>query len=158
MTTFTAARAAATFPVAKPSTAGTMCVAYGTIAVAVNPVANDFYEMVRVPAGAVVVGGQIFSSDMDTNATETLDLDIGWKDNGADGANLSGFGNLGVQGTDTLAGIKSEAGYNYQFGGVLMTTGPQAFTRETVIGVNTIATAATFAAGNLSLVVYYIVP
>lgn len=157
MTTFTAARAASTFPVAKPAVGGVMCVAWGTIEVTANPVASDFYALARVPAGATVVGGQIFSDDLDTNATETLDLDIGWLDNGADGANLNGFGNLGVEGTDTLAGIKSEAGYNYQFGGKLITDGPQTFTRETVIGVNTVATAATFAAGTLSLVVYYVV-
>lgn len=158
MTTFTAARAASTFQVSKPAVGGVLCAAWGTIAVAANPVAADFYEMCRVPAGAVVVGGQLFSADLDTNATETLDLDIGWEDNGVDGANLLGFGDLGVMGTDTVAGIKAEAGYNYQFGGVLITTGPQAFTKETVIGVNCIATAATFAAGSMSMVVYYINP
>jgi hypothetical protein len=158
MATFTAARAASTFPVSKFSGAGVMQAAYGVIEVGANPVANDVYEMCRIPAGAVVIGGRIYSDDLDTNATETLDLDIGWLANGAEAADPDGFGNLGVQGTDTVAGIKPEAGYNYGFGGKLVTDGPQAFTRETVIAVTCVATAATFAAGTLSVVVEYVVP
>lgn len=158
MATFTAARAASTFPISKPAVGGVLCVAQGSIAVSANPVANDIYEMCRLPAGAVVVGGMFYSSDLDTNATETLDLDVGWAANGIDNANLTGFGNFGVMGTDTVAGIKSESGYQYPLGGVLITTGPQAFAAETVVVVNTIATAATFAAGTMSVVVYYYVP
>lgn len=158
MTTFTAARAASTFPVTKPSTAGVVCAAYGAIAVAVNPVAADIYELCRVPAGAVVLGGILYSGDMDTNATETLNLSLGWEDNGVDGASAAGLGLFGVMGTDTVAGIKAEAGYQYIFGGALITGGPQAFTKETIIAATCVATAATFAAGTLSCVVYYIVP
>lgn len=158
MTTFTATRAASTFPVAASTSGAALCVAYGVIEVAANPVAADVYEMCRLPKGAVVVGGVIRSDDLDTNATETLDLDIGWAANGTDAADPDGFGNLGVMGTDTVAGIKPEAGYNYAFGGVLITDGPKAFAAETVVTVNCVATAATFAAGTLSVVVYYTVP
>lgn len=157
MTTFTATRAASTFPVNKPG-AGAMAVAWGTIEVAVNPVAADIYEMCRIPAGAIVVGGRIYSDDLDTNATETLDLDIGWLGNGTEALDADGFGNIGVMTTDTVAGIKPEAGYNFAFGGKLITDGPQSFSAETVIAVTTVATAATFAAGTLSVVVYYYVP
>lgn len=157
MTTFTATRAASTFPVAKPP-GGAAGVAWGTIEVAVNPVAADIYEMCRIPAGAIVTGGYIYSDDLDTNATETLDLDVGWLANGAEAADPDGFGNLGVFTTDTVAGIKPEAGYQFPFGGTLITAGPQAFTRETVIAVTCVATAATFAAGTLSVVVNYYVP
>lgn len=157
MATFTADRAKSTFPVFRGG-AGVVCAAYGVIEVGANPVANDIYEMCRVPKGAVVLGGRIYSDDLDTNATETLDLDIGWLANGTDAADADGFGNLGVMGTDTVAGIKPEAGYNYAFGGVLATDGPKAFAAETVIAVTCVATAATFAAGTLSCVVYYVVP
>src|SRR5215207_6192424 len=112
MATFTAARAASTFPVAKPIGGGTLSAAWGTIEVAANPVAADIYEMCRVPAGAVIVGGKITGDDLDTNATETLDLDGGWAGNGGDVADPDGLGNVGVRGTDTRAGIKPEAGYN----------------------------------------------
>lgn len=158
MATFTAARAASTFQVSKPAVGGVMCVAQGSIAVAANPVAADIYELCRVPAGAVVVGGYLYSGDLDTNATETLDIDIGWSANGVEVADPDGFGNLGVMGTDTVAGIKVENGYQYPFGGVLITSGPQAFSAETVIVATCVATAATFAAGTLSVVVYYYVP
>lgn len=157
MATFTATRAASTFPVTRPA-AGSMGVAWGVIEVAANPVAADIYEMCRVPKGAVIVGGHIRSDDLDTNATETLDLDIGYLANGVDAADPDAFGNLGVMGTDTVAGIKPESGYNFAFGGVLSTDGPLTLSAETVIAVTTVATAATFAAGTLSVVVHYYVP
>ena len=158
MTTFTASRASSTFPVFRGAGGGALCVAWGSIEVTANPVTADVYEMCRIPKGAVVVGGVIRSDDLDTNATETLDLDVGWAANGTESADPDGFGNLGVMGTDTVAGIKPEAGYNYAFGGVLVTDGPQAFSAETVIQVTCVASAATFAAGTLSVVVYYYVP
>ena len=158
MATFTADRAAATFPVFKSTGAGVLCAAYGTIEVSANPTASDVYQMCRIPKGAVVLAGRIYSDDLDTNATETLDLDVGWAANGVESADPDGFGNLGVLGTDTVAGIKPESGYNYAFGGKLVTDGPQAFSAETTITVTCVATAATFAAGTLSVVVYYVVP
>ena len=136
MTTFTATRAASTFPVAKPSTAGVLMVAWGT------------FE----------VGGTLTSDDMDTNATETLDLDLGWADNGVEAADPDGLGNFGVFTTDTVAGIKPESGYNFPIGGTYITDGPKAFSAETIIQVTTVATAATFAAGTLSVVIFYTVP
>lgn len=158
MATSTATRAGSTFPVYSPLGAGLLCCAYGTVEVSANPTAADVFQMCKIPAGAVVVGGRIYSDDLDTNATETLDLDVGWAANGAEAADSDGFGNLGVMGTDTVAGVKPEAGYNYAFGGKLVTDGPQAFTKETTITVTCVATAATFAAGTLSVVVYYVAP
>lgn len=158
MATFTATRAAAGFPVAKPLGAGEMGVAWGTIEVTANPVAADFYAMCKVPAGAIITGGRFTSDDLDTNATETLDLDVGWLANGSDAADPDGLGNFGVFTTDTVAGVKPEAGYNFALGGKLITDGPQAMARETTIGVTCVATAATFAAGTMSLVVHYVMP
>lgn len=157
MATFTATRAASTFPVTA-ITGGVLNVAYGTIEVAANPVAADVYEMCRLPAGAVVVGGRFLSDDLDTNATETLDLDVGWLGNGTEALDADGLGNFGVFTTDTVAGVKPESGYNFALGGKLITDGPQAFTAETVIAVTCVATAATFAAGTMTVVVYYYVP
>jgi hypothetical protein len=154
MATFTATRASSTFPVHQPKS-GDMGVAWGTIEVTANPTAADVYEMCRVPAGARIVGGRVYSDDLDTNATETLDLDVGWLANGTDAADPDGFGNLGVMTTDTVAGVKPESGYNFAFGGVLTTGGPKLLSAETVIAVTCVATAATFAAGTLSVVVFY---
>ena len=157
MATFTSLQAAATYPVAKPSTAGVLMCAYGTIEVTANPAASDVYQMLRLPKGAIIHGGLITSDDLDTNATETLDLDVGWAANGVDAADSDGLGNLGVLGTDTVAGIKPEAGYNYPLGGTLITDPPLAFGAETIIQITCVATAATFAAGTLSLRVFYTV-
>jgi hypothetical protein len=157
MATFTAARAASNLPVVRPA-AGSLAVAWGTIEVTANPVAADVYQMCRIPKGAVVTGGWIYSDDLDTNATETLDLDVGWAANGVEAADPDGFGNLGVFTTDTVAGVKPESGYNFPFGGKLITDGPQSFSAETIVQVTCVATAATFAAGTLSVVVYYYVP
>jgi hypothetical protein len=157
MTTYTATRAAATFPVTKPA-AGSAGVAWGVIEVTANPAQNDVFQMCRVPKGAVITGGWIRSDDLDTNGTETLDLDVGYAANGVDSADPDAFGNLGVMGTDTVAGIKPEAGYNYPFGGVLATDGPLTLNAETIITVTCNAAAATFAAGTLSVVVQYYVP
>jgi hypothetical protein len=158
MATFTSTRAAATYPVAKSVGAGALSCAWGSIEVAANPVAADIYQICRVPAGAVVVGGYIFGDDMDTNASETLDLDFGWEANADEVADPDGLGNFGVMATDTVAGIKPEAGYQYSLGGVLIVTGPKAFTAETILSFTTVATAATFAAGTLGAVVYYLNP
>lgn len=158
MATFTAARAASTFPVYKALGSGSVGVAYGTIEVAANPVAADVYEMCRIPKGAIVLEGRFYSDDLDTNATETLDLDVGWAANGVEAADPDGFGNFGVFTTDTVAGVKPEAGYNFPLGGKLITDGPQAFSAETIVTVNCVATAATFAAGTMTVVVYYVVP
>jgi hypothetical protein len=80
----------------KPVAAGVLCAAYGQLEVTANPSANDVFELCRIPKGAVVVGGWIRSDDLDTNATETLDLDVGWAANGTDAADPDGFGNLDV--------------------------------------------------------------
>lgn len=158
MTTFTATRAGETFPVFKASGAGDLCCAYGTIEIAINPVAADIYEMCRVPAGAVVVGGYIYAEDLDTNATETLNMDIGWADNGSDIADPDGFGNLGVWTGDVTADIKPVVGNRFPLQGVLFTGGPKAFVNETTIQIVANVTAATGGTGTLSVVVYYVNP
>lgn len=129
--------------------------AYGEINVAANPADGDIYELVKIPAGATVLGGYLMADDLDTNATETLDMDIGWAANGTEAADPDGFGNLGVWTGDAITGIKPEVGNYFVLGGVLFTTGPQTFTGETTIQVEANAAAATFAAGKMWVVVHY---
>lgn len=156
MTTFTSTRAAANFPVASHGLAGDLKVATGTIQVAANPADGDIYEMVKLPRGAVVVGGHLQGADIDTG-TETLDLDIGWASNGVDAADPDGFGNLGVATGDAIAGLKPEVGIYFPLGGVLFSTGPKKFGAETKIQLEANAAAAVFAAGQLTLTVFYFV-
>jgi hypothetical protein len=156
--TLTASRAASDQPVFKASGAGDLCCAYGQITLAANVEDGDIFEMCRIPAGAVVVGGSIYADDLDTNATETLDMDIGWADNGSDVADPDGFGNLGVWTGDVTADHKPVVGNMFPLQGVLFTGGPKTFVNETIIQIEANAAAATGGTGSLSVVVYYVNP
>ena len=157
MATFTAARAAADFAVFSSHESGLACVAMGTINVAANPAASDVYPMCKVPAGATVTGGTFTVADIDTNATETLDLNVGWLVNADESADDDGFGNFGVLNGDAVTNYKPEVGSILPLGGVIITAGPKTFTAETTIAVTAVATAATFTAGQMTLVVNYFV-
>ena len=162
--TLTADRAAASFPVFQPIGAGLVCAAHGTYAIAANVEDGDIFEMCKLPAGAVVLGGQFYGADLDTNATETLDLDIGWAANGGSGtydsADPDGLGNFGVLTGDAFAAgnVSNVTGLSYPLAGLLATGVLPTFTKETTIQVEANAAAATFAAGSISVVVYYVVP
>ena len=160
MTTFTGTRALYGIPAAGVGDGGSLKVAWGTIDVAANPVAADIYEMCRVPAGATIVGGFFRGDDLDTGA-ETLDMDLGWAANGGtgdyDAADPDGLGNLGVLTGDPFAAgnLSNVAGLNYPLNGLLSAGELPTFTKETVIQLTANAPAATFAAGSLSVVIFY---
>jgi hypothetical protein len=161
MTVFAATRAATTFPVFKTHGTGLLQVAYGELAIAVNPVAADTYELCWLPAGAKVLGGMLYASDMDTGI-ETLDLDIGWAANGGTGTydalDADGLGNLGVMTGDAFAlGNVLVLGNGFLLAGLLATGVHPFFTKKTKIQLTTVATAATFAAGSVAIAVYYAV-
>lgn len=164
MTDNVATRGASTFPAFKPTGSGLVCAAYGTYDVTVDPTPNDTYEMCKVPAGAVILGGNLYGADLDTNGSETLDLDVGWKANGGSGTydavDADGLGNFGVITGDAFAGgnVSNVTGVNYPLAGLLVTGVLPTFTRETTLTITAIDDAATLTAGALSLVVYYVVP
>jgi hypothetical protein len=159
--TLTAARAADNFPVYKGRGAGDLCAAYGTYEVAANVEDGDIFEMCVIPAGAVILGGFFYADDLDTG-TETIDLDIGWAANGGSGtydsADPDGLGNFGVLTGDAVTGLKPEVGTSIRLGGNFLNGDLPTFTAETTIQVEANAAAATFAAGAISLVVFYVVP
>mgnify|MGYP006883105208 CR=1 FL=1 len=153
--TLTSTRAADSFPVFTGKGTGNLCCAYGSYAVAANVEDGDIFEMCKLPANAVVVGGWFYAGDLDTG-TEAIDLDIGWAANGTEAADPDGLGNFGVLAGDAVAGIKPEVGTSMPLGGKLITAGPQSFSDETTIQVEANAAATTFAAGTISVVVYYV--
>lgn len=163
MANLNATRGASTFPVYN-GTYGNVRVAYGTYAVADDPAPNDTYTMCRLPAGAVVLGGNMYAADLDTNGTETLDLDVGWTANGGSGtydaADADGLGNFGVITGDAFAGgnVSNVTGVNYPLAGLLVTGVLPTFTKETTLQITAIDDAATLTAGSLTLVVFYVVP
>jgi hypothetical protein len=156
MATTTNARAASTFP-AMTGGAGRKLVAWGFQAWTAEQAAADIWVACKVPAGAIVIGGHLLCSDMDTNDTETIDIDVGYAANGAVVADPDAFGNFGVQTGDATLHLPV-AGIYLPFAGVLTTTGPVTFTRDTDIIVTFVDDAATFTAGATLLVVDYVYP
>lgn len=157
MATITGTRAAATFPAFKALGAGIVCAAYGSYDFASNPTIADIVELCKLPAGAVVLGGFARLEDIDSNATETLDVDIGWAANGAVVADPDGFGNFGVRTGDAVTDYLPEGGALLQLHGTIKDGFPT-FTRDTVVTATVVAAAATFAAGTISVVVWYVNP
>lgn len=156
MATTTGERAAAGFP-AMTGGAGRMLVAWGTYNWAAEQAAADIWVACKVPAGATVLGGYLRTSDMDTDSSETIDIDVGYAANGAVNADPDAFGNFGVQTGDASVHLPV-AGVWLPFAGVLAATGPITFTRDTDIIVTFVDDAATFTAGNTTLVVEYVCP
>ena len=163
MTIFVGPRAAATFPVAKAHTGGALQVAYGSYEVTINPVANDTYELCKVPAGAVIIFGMFYCDDLD-EGTEVMNLDVGWKANGGSGTydsvDADGLGDLGVLLGDVAAPNLAQAvGLVYNLAGPIFGNGDfPSFTRETVIQVTAVVAANSFAAGAMSVFVCYTNP
>lgn len=155
--TTTATRAASGFPVAGRGMAANVKVAYGTYEMAANVEVGDVYKMCKIPAGATIVGGFVYADDMDTDATETLEMDLGWAANGQEPADADGLGNFGVWVGDAFAtpNIGAQAGIIIPFAGSFSAGDLPTFTAETMIQFDAVAVAATFAAGAVSVVVYY---
>lgn len=101
---------------------------------------DDEVALFYLPKGAVIVGGQISATDMDTNVTPTLAFDVG--DSG-DEDRLFAASAVGQAATysETLA----RAGHLYQY------------TSDTLIKAYVQAVAATGAAGTLKVSIQYFV-
>lgn len=161
--TLTSTRAAATFPVFKATGSGVVCAAYGSYTIAAAVEDGDIFEMCKLPAGAVVLGGHLYSDDLDTG-TEALDMDIGWAANGGtgtyDAASPAGLGNLGTWTGDafTAGNLSNVTGIHYPLGGVLLTGELPTFTRETTIQIEANTPGNAGHVGTMSVVVYYVVP
>lgn len=163
MATITATRAAANFPTFKGEGSGALCVAYGTYEVASNLTAATLIDMCKVPAGAVVIGGEFIADDLDTG-TEELDWDVGWRANGVESADPDGLGNLGVITGDAFAAgnLSMSAGIHYNLasttGSKIQADGPLAFSAETTFGFTVNVDAATGGTGTVTLIIYYVCP
>lgn len=131
--------------------AGNMKVNYKNQTFSTNPAASDTFTLFKLPAGAVVLGGVVRGSQIDTATTPTFDLDIGTS------STADKFGNLGVLQATAVAGVKPETAYLYQLNGQLK-DGPITLTNETWIVAKVIASATTFTTGYISVQMHYVVP
>ena len=155
--TLVSTQAVDSYPVRGSGQAGNLKIAMGTYSIAANVEAGDIFELCKLPAGATVVGGELRADPLETNATPALDMDIGWKATDDEVTDTDGFGNLGTWDDAVLAGYKEEAGHIFPLQGVLMTAGYKTFTAEATIQLYANAAATTFAAGDVTVVVYYTV-
>lgn len=170
MATLTSDQAAANIPPYGHGLAGTVKAAFGRYSLTANPSVNDIIEFCRLPKNCIVVGGMLYADNIDTNATETLDIDIGWPANGGGSETLvtrtgttwtnsgasadsDGFINTGVIEGDAITGLVAAGTSMRAFP---MAGGPLFFSQETMVQGLVNAVAATFAAGTITVVVYYI--
>jgi hypothetical protein len=164
MATYTATRAASTFPTYKPVGAGQLCVAWGTYEFTAEPSPGDVIEFCKVPAGATIIGGWLYGDDFDSDASETFDMDIGYAANGVESADTDAFGNMGVIIGDAFAAgnLTMEAGICFALqstiGSVLRSGGPITLSAETkIIGTVVDDPATLGTTPRLTVVVYYTV-
>ena len=156
MATTIGTRAASTFP-AMTGGAANLLVAWGYYAFTAEQAAADIFNVCKVPANATVLGGWLRCEDMDSNAAETIDMDVGYAANGDVAADPDAFGNFGVLTGDAIAEHLPEGGQLLPLHGVLA-NGPITLNRDTDITVTFVDDAATFAAGTVSVVVFYVCP
>ena len=170
--TLTASQAAAAVQPFKHSMSGVVHAAYGHYTIAATALEDgDIFEMCKVPAGALVIGANMHVADLDTGV-ETVDIDLGWADNGGasetvtlsngvtytnrynGSASATGLVNAGVLSGDAVTDVIA-AGNNLRI--APMTNGPIYFSRETKIQLEVNAAQATGQAGVAHVVVYYLV-
>ena len=163
MATYRAPEAALGFPTYKPRH-GEAGRAYGHYHFGTNSTTladADVVIMCKVPAGAVITGGLFIANDIDTNATETFDMDIGTS------GDTDMFGNFGLQAGDQVSGIhvNPTTGIYLPLQGLLWTAGaaesggPITQSTETYVQVTVVTAPATQAANSFfTLYVDYIMP
>jgi hypothetical protein len=157
MSIFQSPEIIANTPAQQGHEAGSVFAFCNSIDILANPTAADTYEFGLVPAGAKVIGGWIYAPDLDTDASETLNMDIGWQANGVEAGNPDGFGNLDVLIGDVVAGNSSRiVGLQIPLQGVLQVSGAQTFTNDTVIEMVCNVTAAADGLGVVTVYCQYL--
>jgi hypothetical protein len=157
MATLTGTKAAAGAVVpGLPIPAGVPGIAWGYYNVATAPSAADVINICKLPAGATVVLGFVQAADLDTNATETLDIDVGWLGNGTDAADADGFGNFGVLTGDAVSEFRPVAGIFLPFTNIIQDSGYKTFAAETTVTITFTGAPATLTAGYIKVVIFYV--
>ena len=153
-TTTIGPRAAVAFPAFKGDGGGAVMAAWGWHDYAANPAATSIVQLCKLPAGAVVMGGEFFTTDGDTG-TEELNIDLGWAANGVEEADPDGFCDSGVLTGDAITDLQA-AGFNRR--PFTVVPGKTTFSAVTTVQAVVNVDAATFQAFSIGCVVYYVVP
>jgi|SRR5690606_9392301 len=162
-------------PLAQNNLSGVLHVAYGEVDLAANPTAADLIRLVKVPAGALIIGGEIWLDEIDTDGTEELEIDFGWAANGGGSETFTtstgitytnAFGSASSDGIRNSGVIPTEAaqttyephtasGYYYKLG--IFTTGPKFCSRDTIFQGTVIAPATAGGTGKIWARMEYLV-
>lgn len=135
MATYTAVKAGATY-VARSNVGETFVEESFTFTVA--PALNDVVQMFKIPAGAKVCEVVLSSTDIDTNGTPLVTLDVGDANSATRFISASQIGRTGgVARLDQFAGL----GYTY--------------TADDIIQVKVSAAPATSVVGTVVVTVFY---
>lgn len=131
---------------------------------------GDIRKLNILPANILVVGGYFITDNIDSNATETLDIDVGWAANGGGSAvytdtrsgvsftnagasaDADGFAKGGVLTADAVAGLVAD-GFAIRPYTILV---PKYFSHRTQVQAEVNAAAATMGGGTLTAYTYYI--
>lgn len=141
MATLTATAASTGAPVYTGGLAATPKIAYASYTVAAALALNDVIQMVRLPAGARVIGISLQTTDLDTGGSPAIVLDVGDPDDTdrlIDGATIGQAGGISTS-------VVASTGFGYQY------------SAETVISVLVQVAPATGAtSGTIQLAVTYV--
>ena len=167
MVTLTATRAGTTRPAAASGWAQDAKTAWGTIEVSANPAPADIFQMVKLPKGAMIVGGRVLGDKLDSTGAGSacMTVNIGLTaavvlPNGTTVTVASTSNALGAAwafGSDFSAvlGYKTDNGRNLPLGGLLLTDGPLLCTDECFATVVVITSAGGITTGTLTMLVDY---
>ena len=140
MATYSSSAYSNVSPIASHGVAQNCKVAFFTVSCTAAPSTSDTINFGYLPANARVLLAVLESTDMDTNGSPTLTLNVG--DSG-DADRLFAASTVGQAGTLSTALATTGAGYQY--------------TSKTLITGVANANAATGAAGTLYLTIFYVV-
>jgi hypothetical protein len=140
--------------------------AAGTATVTTGPISGDIYRMVKLPKGAVVVGGFVRGSRMSSGTSygsSSLSFNAGFsgliKTLGGTSIGLTTVSNaLGAINPTyaEVSGVNNDSGLDHRLGGLLYSLGPLVLQEDQFVQLKVTGTAVSFvSAGALSLEVDY---
>lgn len=132
-----------------------------TATVTTGAQSGDIYRMVKLPQGAVVIGGHLYASRFASGtsaASTTCQLNIGFSGAFKDLVDGTSYGAasasqaLGVTvpvdfSEASVGSIKGESGLNFALGGLLYTIGPMKLSEEQWAQVKFVGSATSFISG-----------
>ena len=145
-------------------------VAHNTAPVTTGPLSGDIYRFVRLPQGAVIVGGRVFASRFGSGtsaASVTAQLNIGLSGAFKDLVDGTSYGAttasqaLGAAvpidfAEASIGGIKGESGLNFALGGLLYSLGPLKLSEEQWAQITFVGSVTSFiSAAAISMEIEY---